>query len=112
MEQGLISDGTILGGLAVVISLGLSGFGLYRNYKLDRDTASKSQFDTVVENYRTLLNKSELTIARLEAKLAEQDQLLNRYSTEIATYKLELDRKNKEIKELKGRVLKLEKRDA
>lgn len=72
------SDGTIIGGIALILSLIISGAGLYRSIRLDNRTAKKQDIDTVIENFRVLLAESKEREKKLETLVEQQRKQLER----------------------------------
>lgn len=104
-----INSGTILGGVAVLISLVISGAGLLRSYRLDQRTAKKQDIDTVIENYRLLLNEAKEREKKLEAIVERQGKQLEAAEKLIDEQKAMILELNHKIERYEAHIAKLEK---
>lgn len=95
------SDGTIIGGIALILSLVISGLGLYRSVRLDNRTAKKQDIDTVIENYRALLTESKEREKKLETIVEEQRKQLARGEAIIDEQRITITKLEGEVAGLK-----------
>lgn len=95
------SDGTILGAIALILSLVISGAGLARSWRLDNRTAKKTDIDTVIENYRALLTESKEREKKLEVIVDDQRKQLARSERIIDEQRITIGKLEGEISGLK-----------
>lgn len=98
------SDGTIIGGIALLLSLIISGAGLIRSWRLDNRTAKKSDIDTVIENYRALLTESKEREKKLEVIVDDQRKQLARSERIIDEQRITISKLESEITGLRGEL--------
>jgi peptidoglycan hydrolase CwlO-like protein len=98
------SDGTVLGAIALILSLVISGAGLIRSWRLDNRTAKKQDIDTVIENYRALLTESKEREKKLEVIVDDQRKQLDRSERIIDEQRITIGKLESEITGLKSEL--------
>ncbi len=93
--------GTTLGAIAVLISLIVSGVGLYRSFRLDQRAAKKQDIDTVIENYRLMLTESKDREKKLEAINDQLNTKLEKAENMIAEQRITITRLESENGQLR-----------
>ncbi len=96
-----LDSGTTLGAIAVLISLVVSGAGLYRSYRLDQRAAKKADIDTVIENYRLLLAEAKERERKLETALERQNTIINKLETVVDEQRVVIHRLEQENGQLR-----------
>jgi septal ring factor EnvC (AmiA/AmiB activator) len=91
----------MLGAVALILSLLISGAGLIRSWRLDARTAKKQDIDTVIENYRALLTESRTREKKLEDIIDEQKKALDKSERIIDEQRITIGRLEASNRELK-----------
>lgn len=99
-----ISSGTVLGGIAVIISLVISGIGLYRSLRLDQRAAKKQDIDTVIENYRLLLSEAKEREKKLEAIIDQNRATITKNEALIDEQRITISRLEGENAQLRAEL--------
>lgn len=100
------SDGTIIGGIALLLSLIISGAGLIRSWRLDNRTAKKSDIDTVIENYRALLTEAKDREKKLETIIEDQKKTIAKNEKIMDEQRITIGRLESENIQLKAELAK------
>lgn len=101
VSTSTVDSGTVLGAIAVIVSLLISAFGLIRSWNLDRRAAKKQDIDTVIENYRLLLSESKDREKKLEKMVDDLRRLNDKNEEIIAEQRITISRLEGENAELK-----------
>lgn len=99
------SDGTLFGGIALLLSLIISGAGLVRSWRLDTRTAKKADIDQVIENYRLLLTEAKKREEKLELINENQRKQLEKNEKIMDEQRITINRLESKIVELERELL-------
>lgn len=102
-----IDSGSHLGSIAIIISLLISGFGIYRGWKSDKRAAKKEEVQTIIENYRILLKESRARETKLEDIVSRQNKIIEANEAIIEEQKQAIRTIKKERDDYRDELIKL-----
>lgn len=103
-----INTGTILGGIALLLTILFNGVNIFRGWRQDARTAKKEDIDVVIENYRLLLEESKTREGKLEQMVESQRKTIEANEVLITEQRQTISEQAETIKSLKMRVTKVE----
>ena len=109
MEFTTVDSSTLLGGLAVIISVAGTGFATWRAYQSDKRTAKKSEVDMLVDRYERQAIQATDKLEAAQIIMEDQAQVIRTLRDELAEAHREIKARDDRIKILTNKLIRYEK---